>query len=525
MVMENSAYKILLVEDDKLDQMAFERLIKGENLPYDYTVAGSVSHARSILDSNVFDVVIVDYSLGDGTAFDVFKLVKDTPIIVTTGIGDEEIAVKAMKAGAYDYLTKDQERNYLKVLPEIIKNVISHKQTEDELKEYHDNLETLVKERTDQLAREKELLSVTLSGMGDGVVAVDAKKRIMLFNKVAENLTGWKFGEVQSKPVDGIFRVVNEQTKKAIKIPIDKVLGSGKVEVWANGEVLVGRDGNKCPISATAAPIRKNDGTVVGVVMVFRDVSREREIDRMKEDIISLVSHELRTPITSIKAYTETLLCAPNMPEQSRRRFLAVIDEESNRLTNLVEGLLELSRIESGAVKIVRKPVDIAAVVNQVSSALQPLADKKHIRLSTDIGRELPKLKGDEGKIRSVVTNLVSNAIKFTPEGGRVSVCVQHGTGELIMRVSDTGMGIPEKELPKIFGRFYRVYRPDTQIQGTGLGLAIVKKIVMMHDGRIEVESEVGKGTTFTVFLPLKVNRLYRKPAEDRKHTSLAKMR
>jgi PAS domain S-box-containing protein len=520
--MGDSAYRILLVEDDKLDQMAFERLIRDEKLSYDYMIAGSVSQAQSMLDSNSFDVVIVDYRLGDGTAFDIFKLVKGTPIIITTGIGDEETAVKAMKAGVYDYLIKDQEHNYLKVLPEIIKNVIDYKQTEDELKKYHYNLETLVRQRTEQLAEEKELLSVTLSSMGDGLVAVDAKKQIMLFNTVAEKLTGWKFVEVQEKPVGEIFRVINEQTKKVIEVPIDKVLGSGKIEAWADGKALIARDGSKCPISATAAPIRKNDGTIVGVVMVFRDMSREREIDRMKADFISLVSHELRTPLTSIKAYTETILCGPNMPEQTRRRFLAVIDEESNRLANLIEGILELSRIESDAVEIVRKPVSIAVVARQVLSALQPLADKKHIRLKTDICEELPKLNSDKDKIRSVVTNLVSNAIKFTPEGGRVSICIQCRAEELIMSVSDTGIGIPKKELPKIFARFYRVYRPGTQIQGTGLGLAIVKKIVMMHDGRIEVESEVNKGTTFTVFLPLEDKCFHQKPTEQGKHVETA---
>jgi two-component system phosphate regulon sensor histidine kinase PhoR len=207
------------------------------------------------------------------------------------------------------------------------------------------------------------------------------------------------------------------------------------------------------------------------------------------------------------------------MPEQTRRRFLAVIDEESSRLTNLVEGLLEISRIESGTVKIVRKPVDIAAVINQVLSALQPLVDKKRIQLKTDIGEELPKLRGDEDKIKSVVTNLVNNAIKFTPEGGQVSICIQHRAEELMMCISDTGIGISKKELPKIFGRFYRVYRPGTQIQGTGLGLAIVKEIVMIHGGRIEVESEVGKGASFTVFLPLGANRFGRKPAGDDKHS------
>ena len=134
---------------------------------------------------------------------------------------------------------------------------------------------------------------------------------------------------------------------------------------------------------------------------------------------------------------------------------------------------------------------------------MEPLADKKNIKLEPRISNELPKLSADESKIESVIINLINNAIKFTPENGRVSISVETADGQMSIRISDTGMGIPAEALPKIFNRFYRVYRPGKQIQGTGLGLSIVNKIVSMHNGRIEVESEVGQGTTFTVFIPL----------------------
>jgi len=502
-IMENTRYRILLIEDDKLDQMAFERLVKQQQLPYDYKIVGSFAQAKSILASDKFDIMIVDYFLGDGTAFDVLDLAEDTPVVFATGAGDEEIAISAMKAGAYDYIIKDLERNYLKVLPQVIEKALSHKKTEDALKQYHSNLETLVKQRTEQLAEEKELLSVTLSSMTDGVIAVDIEKRIILFNKVAESLTGWSFQEAQGKQVDEILHVIDEKTKKAVESSVDKVLSSGKAETGTDRDVLVARDGSRCPIAATAAPLCKNGGTLIGSVCVFRDVSREREIDRMKTDFISCVSHELRTPLTAIKAYAATILRVPNMPEQTKHEFLTVIDEESDLLKNLIEGLLEISRIESGTVKFSREPVDITSVIGQVLSALQHFADKKSIQLKTDIGDELGQLQGDEGKIQSMVMNLVNNAIKFTSEHGRVSISARRQGQELVISVSDTGIGIPKNALSRIFDRFYRVHRPGKQVPGTGLGLAIVKEIVNMHAGRIEVESQLGQGTTFTVFLPL----------------------
>jgi len=193
LLMENKRYKILLVEDDRLDQMAFKRLVKEENLPYDYTIAGSTRQAKQILSTEKFDVIFIDYLLGDGTAFDILDSIAGTPSVFATGTGSEELAVKAMKSGASDYLIKDPARNYLKVLPEVVENSIRHKKAEQELKKYQEKLIELVNERTEELAEEKELLAVTLSSMADAVVAVDADDRIMLLNKATEQITGWQF--------------------------------------------------------------------------------------------------------------------------------------------------------------------------------------------------------------------------------------------------------------------------------------------------------------------------------------------
>ncbi len=504
--METNKYKVLLIEDDRIAQTAFKRLVSEENLPYDYTIAGSASEATTIIEENKFDIVIVDYLLGDGTAFDLFDSIKDTPIIFATGAGNEELAVKAMKKGAYDYLIKNTTRNYLKVLPEIVENAINHKKIENELKDYHSNLEKRVKERTEQLAKEKELLSVTLSSMGEGVIVVDIEKRIMLFNSVAEDITGWKFEEVENKPVDEVLHVLDERTKDEIDNPFDLVMESGDINSTNECDSLISKDGGEHPIFATTAPIKNNDGGLMGIVVVFRDVSREREIDRMKTDFVSSVSHELRTPLTSIKAYTATILRDPNMPEQTQRQFLTVINGESNRLQSLVEDLMKISRIESGTMNIVTQSLDVAIVLDKVITALKPTVSEKNIKLETNIDDGLGHLQADESKIESVITNLISNAIKFTPEEGRITISAKQIQEEIVISVNDSGMGIPKEDLPKIFNRFYRVNRPGTQIQGTGLGLAIVNEIVKAHGGRIDVVSELNQGTTFTVVLPMETS-------------------
>jgi len=501
--MDETRYKVLLIENDHIDQMAFERQAKKGNLPFDYRIAGSVSEARDVLSSDSFDVVVIDHFLGDGTAFDLLDLVKDAPVIFTTGAGDEELAVKAMKAGAIDYLIKDLDRNYLKILPETIRNAIRHNENERELKKYHENLENLVKQRTVELAAEKELLSVTVSSIGEGILAVDSQKRITLFNKVAEQLTGWKFEDAFDSDVHKIFQLVEEDTNKPVDNPVDKVFESGRVEAKNSRNALIAADGSRTPVSATAAPITGKDGRMLGVVMVFRNMLREREIDRMKTEFISLVSHELRSPLTSIKAYTETILSDWNMPEDRKIKFLQVVNEESDRLSKLVENILEISSLDSGPVETLKAPVNVAQVIGSVLIELQPIADEKGIQIRTDINEQSEQFYGDQSQIQSLIVNLVNNAIKYTPANGQVSVSIEYQDHQLVLSVADTGIGIPKKELTRIFSRFYRVHNPSLKVKGTGLGLAIVKRIVMKYDGRIDVESEVGRGTTFKVFLSL----------------------
>jgi two-component system, OmpR family, phosphate regulon sensor histidine kinase PhoR len=237
--------------------------------------------------------------------------------------------------------------------------------------------------------------------------------------------------------------------------------------------------------------------------MLLHDLSQERELDRMKTDFVSSISHELRTPLTSIKAYTETILRDSNMPDTTKHDFLIAIDEESKRLADLVNGLLEISLLQSGKAQIVEQNLDITEVIKKAVSSLKYSADKKNIRIEVAGDDANIWFIGDESKIYSLFSNLINNAVKFTPSEGLVRINIARQDMELIVKVRDTGIGMPKEELSKIFHRFYRVKQQGKQIPGTGLGLAIVNEIAVLHGGKVEVESEVGHGTTFTVILPL----------------------
>ena len=501
--MDPSKYKVLFIEDDEIDRMAFERKANKLALPYDITAVPSISKAKVALESNPFDIIIADYNLSDGTAFEILDLIKDIPVVFATGIGNEETAAKALRAGAYDYLIKDRDRNYLEVLPMIIDKAIDHNRTEKKLKEYHDGLEAIIAKRTEELAKEKELLDITMSSMSDAIIALNVEMRIVLFNRVAEQMTGLKFQDVEGKFIGNVLAVVDDNTKEPVDDIIGKILNADADNPNKGNYTLIHKNGTEYAITCNASVMSVDENSIMGTVLAFRDVTKEREIDQMKTDFVSSVSHELKTPLTSIKAFTTTILSDVNMTDKTRRQFLGIIDKESNRLAELIEDLLEMSRIESGSLQVSMELIDISDVFNQTAISLEALAAKEHIKLVKNIPETLPLLTADPGKLRSVITNLVSNAAKFTPDGGRVDIKARQTEDELKVTVSDTGMGIPQEDLPKIFDRFYRVDRPGKEIQGTGLGLAIVKKIVEMHNGRIEVRSKVNEGTTFTIYLPL----------------------
>ena len=236
---------------------------------------------------------------------------------------------------------------------------------------------------------------------------------------------------------------------------------------------------------------------------------RLKELDRMKSEFLSTAAHELRTPLTSILGFSEILL-KRKLDEERRNKFLKIINEESLGLSSLINDLLDLSRIESGrGFKITKAPIDIKEVILENIDIFQEQTDK--LTFKVNIPDDLVKIEADKDKINQVIENLISNALKFSPEGGEITVSIEQSKGKIKVSVSDNGIGIPEKDLPHLFEKFYRAENASSEaIGGTGLGLAIVKYIVEHHAGKISVESKIGKGSTFSFMLPLESTRATR---------------
>jgi two-component system phosphate regulon sensor histidine kinase PhoR len=274
-----------------------------------------------------------------------------------------------------------------------------------------------------------------------------------------------------------------------------------KDRVWSGELISQRKNGQLYDIQLTIAPVHDQNGNKISYVGSQRDITRQKELDRLKDNFVSDVSHELRTPTANISLYLELL---EHASKEKTPKYLKVIKEQSQLLSKLVEDILDLSRLKMGkAKKIEFAPVDINSLTEQVIVAHLPLADASGLNLQFTPCPELPPVRGEKNQLARVVTNLVSNAIHYTFVGS-VAVSTCHENGGVCLKVSDTGIGIDPDDLGHIFERFYRGNQVrQSEIHGTGLGLAIVKEIVDLHDGVITLSSEVGKGTTFRVYLPI----------------------
>ncbi|MCX5780973.1 MAG: ATP-binding protein, partial [Firmicutes bacterium] len=248
------------------------------------------------------------------------------------------------------------------------------------------------------------------------------------------------------------------------------------------------------------APIKEENGDIGGAVAVFHDVTDARNFDQMRSEFVSNVSHELRTPLTSIKGFVETLLDGAMENNGLCRRFLTIIDSETFRLGRLIEDLLTLSSIESKEHAIDTRPVCVADYVSNVMNIMGPQISEKSLRVEYICENNLPHIHADEDLLNQVLINLLDNAIKYTPQNGKITIRSQERDNRVLTTITDTGVGIPRESLSRVFERFYRVDKARSRdLGGTGLGLAIVKHIVESHGGEVMVESEVGKGSTFGV--------------------------
>jgi PAS domain S-box-containing protein len=350
----------------------------------------------------------------------------------------------------------------------------------------------------EQTIKEKARAEAILQETFSGIVVVDERLRIVSMNPGAELITGYLAEEVVGRRVDTVFGLEMGGPDS----PLTCAFETG-ADVLPLETMLTVRHGSK-DVLLGVTPLPAGNQPSKQCLLSFTDVTKLKEVDRLRSSIVANVSHELRTPLASIKAYTELLLVGADEDDgKLRQEWLAVISQETDRVTALVSDMLNLARLESEHVELVKEPLDLAALIADVVASFRVQLERRNLVLALTVQPDLPKLLADRGLIEILVRNLVDNAVKFSQEGGHVRVMAWHGDDHVSFLVEDDGMGIPEDALPQLFTKFFRVPSTDAAaVQGTGLGLALAKEAAAVHGGRIEVKSTLGQGSQFTVILP-----------------------
>ncbi len=353
-----------------------------------------------------------------------------------------------------------------------------------------------LREKIHDLGHEQAKATAILDGMIEGVIAVDGRDVILLMNERARSMFGLDATRGERKPFLEVIR--NTELHEVFRE--SRAAGEGSV---SHRELRIASPVER-RVQVNAVPLRLAVDEV-GVVMVLHDVTELRRLEQVRTEFVANVSHELRTPLTAIQGYLETLLSGALEERENARRFLDIVFRHTERLGRLLNDLTDLSNIEMGRVSLKLAPTRLDEVVDTVLAIMGPKAASGRVTLQSRLSSDLPSVLADRDRLVQIVINLVDNAVKYTSEGGRVTVQAQKpADGQIEVDVIDTGIGIPPADLPRITERFYRVDKARSrELGGTGLGLAIVKHLVFAHGGQLRIESEPGRGTTVRVTLPV----------------------
>ncbi|MBI5179653.1 MAG: response regulator [Nitrospinae bacterium] len=488
--MPHNVIRILLVDDDRVDRMAVERLVQREHLPYILTTASSQKEGLEKLATEQFDLVMVDYMLGDGTGLEILtKIQATTPVIFVTGSGDEGIAVQAMRMGAYDYLIKDPERNYLTVLPQTVAKVIERRRAEEAVNK----------------------LSRVIEQTADTVLITDRNGTIEYVNPAFRELTGYSEQDAVGKTP----RILKSGTHDAgfYKSLWETVLAGTPFRAEFYNRK---KDGAIYCEEKTITPIRGAQNVITHFVATGRDISarkraenelrtakeRAEEATRMKDKFVSLVSHDLKGPLGTMLGFIKlTKRDSFDALDSETKGRLDIVIQEGERMNRLIEELLSISRLKTGKIQPRCRFFDGFYLAVKAAMSADFNLKTKGITLLNKVPQKT-RLYADPTLFEEVIQNIISNAVKFSRPGDTITLFVPEDHPTTIA-VSDTGVGIPPEVAPKLFLYDVKTSTAGTAGEtGTGLGLPLSHDIMLAHNGDLTVVSKPDKGSTFFATLP-----------------------
>jgi PAS domain S-box-containing protein len=505
-----SPIKILYVEDDVIDQKAFQRYIKNGDFNLQYELASSVKDAKELLSNNEYDVVVTDYLLNNETGFSIIEMVKDVPVIFITGQGDQLVAVKAMKKGAFDYIIKESSGHYLDLLTSTIEKAFSYNNTHKKLEEAEQEIKKLL---------------WALGQINNSITILDKEGKIEWVNKGFENLFGYALDDIKNKSACELRRKdisKNKLERFFARAFRDKNILTCESQIINNKE-------EKRWIYTTMTPVKDEAGNLIRIIIVDTDISEKKKIEQelikakeeaedaaiAKQQFLANMSHEIRTPINGIMGMMHMLENTEHA--ETRKKYLQLVNYASNNLLNIINDILDISKLEFGKMVIEKTDFNISELVLGIKKSMQYQAEEKGLQLNCNIDNKVPLyLYGDPSRLNQILINLVGNAIKFT-EKGNITISLEtvsktEHTVQLLFTVSDTGIGIAEENQTHIFEYFHQVNSNTTrQYGGTGLGLAIVKRLAELQGGKAWFKSKEKEGSTFYVQMDFEIISTHKK--------------
>lgn len=489
--MENTKYKLLLIEDDKLDQTAFIRMVEDTSLPYDCTTADSVAKAQSILAQKQFDIVIADYLLGDGTALDILNSVKNTPMIFVTGAGDEEVAVTAWRAGAYDYLVKDVKRNYLKTVSITVENAIRHKRTEEKLR----------------------LLSHAILSTDDSVYITDMENRIIFVNKAFCETYGYREQEIIGRD-SNILWMGKPQINHT-----RSVFQTISKDAYEVGFYHKRKDGGIFPVSLSRSPVRDEKGNEIAIVGVARDISERIQAEdklrtlnqelekqnRLKSGLAVTVLKDLKSSLAALQdTICNAITDLSGETSPALQENLESVEKNIARMTKTISNLYDMAKIDYSKIPLQKTKVDIQEVISEAIFLLTEPAAEKEIKLSAVLPPDPSFFAYADGRlVMQILTNLFESTIRFSPTGAIIRITVKDLDDQVQIDTQNIGAETGGDDISGLFNRFIQKedFTGSDSYEITA-GLFISKQLVETQGGQIWAERLPGQGGVLSFTLP-----------------------
>ncbi len=485
--------KILIVDDEKSLRTGTKRLLESEGCQVDAAENGN--EGITLGTSIDYDIAIIDLKMPDTDGItvmrEIMKIYPHTICLIATGYASYDTAIEAAKEGAFDYIPKPFSSE------EILQKVKEGFYKRQLLLE----TEKLKKEREErflEVAFEKTRLNTVINSISDGLLVINKQGQAVLYNPSVLKLLHLDNIIIEDYIVDKLHPEVAGQ--------LNKILSAQQFELKSYSAQFNLNYEHKIYVEATSSPVPHPDGSLAGVVIVFKDITELKELEILKSQFVSMVSHELKSPISAVlgflKLFSEHDIV---LTEKQKQDYILRSQGRLEGLLKMINDLLDISRLEMKKIKREIQPIDISDSLHLVIELFRRELNEKEIILTINNKENIPSIYADEEEISRILINLVSNAIKYNKYRGTIDISVYSASNYVIFEIKDSGIGMKPAEKEKLFQEFFRAKNELTKsINGTGLGLSIVKRIMDFYSGKIEVESEFGKGTSLKLFFPLR---------------------